>query len=87
MKSKMFVESLFSHKKIEQVMEPARFFLFFSLNGYDVNGVAGFFDKLHQVVGFKPHGGGVVVGVDADDAAVFGKLFVQIEVHGVFGIV
>lgn len=32
-------------------------------------------------------GGGVVVGVDADDAAVFGKLFVRVEVDGVFGVV
>lgn len=47
MKSKMFVESLFSHKKIEQVMEPARFFLFISLNGHDVGGVAGIFDKFN----------------------------------------
>lgn len=47
MKGKMFVESLFSHRKIEQVMEPARFFLFISLNGYDVNGVAGVFDKFN----------------------------------------
>lgn len=52
-----------------------------------MNGVGGLFYDLHQVVGFEPQGGGVVVGMDADDAAVFGKLFVSIEVHGVFGVV
>ena len=52
-----------------------------------MDGVAGVFDKLHQVLGFEPQGGGVVVGMDADDAAVFGKSFVSIEVHGVFGVV
>lgn len=61
--------------------------VFFSLNGYDVDGVAGVFDKFHQVVGLEPHGGGVVVGVNADDAAVFCKLLVQIKMHGVFGVV
>ena len=52
-----------------------------------MGGVAGIFDKLHQVLGFEPHSGGVVVGVDADYAAVFGKSFVSIEVHGMFGVV
>lgn len=47
MKGKMFVESLFSHKKIEQVMELAQFFLFISLNGYDAGGVGGLFDKFN----------------------------------------
>ena len=52
-----------------------------------MDGVAGVFDDFNQVVGFEPHGGGVVVGVEADDAAVFDKLFVRVEVNGVFGVV
>lgn len=55
--------------------------------GYEAGGIAGFFDAFHQVVGLEPDGGGSVVGVDADDAAVFGKLFVRVEVDGVFGVV
>lgn len=49
--------------------------------------VACVFDAFHRVVGFEPQGGGVVVGMDADDAAVFGELFVRVEVDGVFDVV
>ena len=59
----------------------------FLLDGHEAGGIACFFDAFHQILGFEPHGGGVVVGMDADDAAVFGELLVRVEVDGVFDVV
>ena len=40
-----------------------------------------------QVFGFKPHGGGVVIGVDANQAGRFEEIFIKKNLHFSFCIV
>ena len=44
-------------------------------------------EQVDEVLGFHPDGGGVVVGVDADEARVSQEGFVQVELHLVFPVV
>lgn len=36
-------------------------------------------DQVHQFGGFQPDGGGVVIGVDADDPRLLQEVLIQIE--------
>ena len=44
-------------------------------------------EQVDEILGFHPDGGGVVVGVDADEARVSQEGFVQVELHLVFPVV
>lgn len=57
-------------RKIERFSSPG------PLNGHQAGGITCVFDAFHQIFGFEPDSGGVVVEVDADDPSVFGKSFI-----------